>query len=65
MALTSWPSGRVKSSEPESGVVPNPSDWMPNFASAPSKVGIMPKTPIDPVMVPGSAQISSDVDDTQ
>ena len=50
---------------PESGVVFTPSVVTPIFASVFSKVGMMPKMPIDPVMVEGSAKITSPGVDTQ
>ena len=50
---------------PDSGVVFTPSVVMPILASAFSNVGMIPKMPIDPVIVPGSAKIASAGVDTQ
>ena len=51
-------SGRIASLK---RVVPTPSVWMPRyFASGFSIVGKTPKIPIEPVIVSGAAQISSD-----
>ena len=54
-----WPtagsSGRVMSKAPAKRVVPTPSVRTPIFSSVRGTVGIMPKMPIEPVMVDGSA----------
>ena len=48
-------------SAPESQVVPTPSTWTPRcFASGFWNVGNMPKMPMEPVIVFGLAQISSE-----
>jgi hypothetical protein len=44
-----------RSGSPDSGVVFTPSAPMPSFWSVPWKLGSTPNTPIDPVMVDGSA----------
>ena len=50
---------------PDSGVVRTPSVVIPIFASVPSKLGRMPNTPIEPVMVSGSAKMTSPGVETQ
>ena len=50
----------------ERRVVPTPSVWMPRyFAKGFSTVGNSPKMPIEPVIVSGLAQISSDAVEIQ
>src|SRR3546814_10117988 len=49
----------ARSGSPDNGVVFTPSVVMPIFASEFSKLGNMPKTPMEPVMVEGSAMIRS------
>ena len=44
-----------RSGSPDNGVVLTPSAPIPSFASVPWKLGMTPNTPIDPVMVEGSA----------
>ena len=46
---------RRTSGSPENGVVLTPSAPMPSLASVPWKLGMIPNTPIEPVMVEGSA----------
>src|SRR4029453_6902823 len=53
------------SSAPDRSDVPTPSRVTPTERKLSSKVGTMPKMPIDPVIVSGDAQISSDVDAIQ
>jgi hypothetical protein len=54
-----WPTagsiGRVTSNAPAKRVVPTPSVCTPILSSARLKFGTMPKMPIEPVMVDGSA----------
>jgi len=54
-----------RSGWPESGVVFTPSAETPAFFSDPSKVGSTPNTPIDPVIVVGSAKMRSPAVATQ
>ena len=44
---------------PDSGVVRTPSAPTPSRCSVPSKLGKMPNTPIEPVIVEGSAKMTS------
>ena len=53
--LASGDGPRRMSGWPESGVVETPSAPTPSFWSAPWKLGMIPNTPIDPVIVEGSA----------
>ena len=55
----------ITSGWPDSGVVFTPSAVTPSLASVLSKVGMMPKMPIEPVIVVGSAKITSPAVDTQ
>ena len=53
--LTSGEGPFIKSGSPDSGVDFTPSAPMPSFCKLPWKLGITPNTPIDPVIVDGSA----------
>ena len=57
--------GCVPSCAFASHVVATPPDPTASFSSVFSNVGIMPKTPIDPVTVTGSATMRSEASDTQ
>ena len=48
-----------RSGSPDSGVVLIPSAPSPSLVSVPWKLGRIPNTPIDPVMVDGSAKMKS------
>ena len=47
------------SGSPDRGVVFTPSVFTPNLPSACSKLGMIAKMPMDPVIVSGSAKIAS------
>ena len=65
----SWPASGEgplnRSGSPESGVVFTPSAPTPSFCNVPWKLGRIPNTPIEPVIVDGSAKMMSPVVATQ